>query len=123
MWCACRQGLAELTDGLMRIHFPDVNFGSIVEDTSGRLWFGTRSHGVYAYDGANWSQRLAGRDVRPDLIGRAGRIWSVTDANGVYVFDNDSWSRIGADAGLANETVYDVTEAPTDPSGSHWATA
>ena len=46
VWFACRRGLAQLADGEMLVHFPESNFGSILEDGAGGLWFGTRTSGV-----------------------------------------------------------------------------
>jgi ligand-binding sensor domain-containing protein len=117
VWFACRQGLAYFADGKMQVRYPEVNFGSIVEDRAGHLWFGTRTRGVYQFNGERWAEHLPGRDVRPMSIDSEGRIWAVSDDAGVYLYDGATWHSYGIDDGLASDTVYDVVQVE---EGSLW---
>ncbi len=111
VWSACRRGLAQWVEGEMRVHYPESNFGSILEDDSGSLWFGTRASGVYQFDGEQWIQHLPGLDARPSFIDKAGTIWAVSDDAGVYAYDGETWASYGIVDGLASDTVYDVFQA------------
>ncbi len=95
----------------MSVHFPESNFGSILEDQDGNVWFGTRGSGTYKFDGLNWTQHLSGMDIRPTIVDKDGRIWAITDDNGVLSYDGDTWTRYKTDDGLASNSVYGVIEA------------
>jgi ligand-binding sensor domain-containing protein len=110
VWFACRQGLARHTGIEMRLYHADTNFGSILEDDAGRLWFGTRTKGAFVYDGADWLQHLPGRDLRPSLVDGEGRVWAVTDDSGAWLYDGETWINYGSEAGLASDTVFDLLE-------------
>ncbi len=116
-WFACREGLARLSESEMTVLYPEDNFGSILEDGRGHLWFGTRGSGAYQFDGQDWIQHLPGRDARPTLVDREGNVWAVSDENGVYRYDGAAWTRYGVEDGLVSNTVFDVTEAQ---DGSLW---
>lgn len=117
IWFACRQGLAQLVDGSIRVHYPEDNFGSILEDGEGHAWFGTRTNGAYRFDGKNWDQYSPGQDVRPRIIDQEGRIWAISETAGVYIYDGDTWTQLGTADGLVSETVFDVHQTR---DGSLW---
>ncbi len=101
----------------MTIHYSEDNFGSIVQDSDGTLWFGTRTSGAYEFDGREWVQHAPGLDLRPELIDRQGNVWAVSDTAGAFFFDGETWQQLAAIDGLVSNTVYDVFQAH---DGSLW---
>lgn len=63
--------------------------------SDGGLWAGTRSYGLFHFDGDNWAQYgvaegLANNRVRAILHTFDGSLWAVTD-KGISRFDGQSW--------------------------------
>ncbi len=101
----------------MSVHFPEVNFGSILEDNDSNMWFGTRSEGAYQYNGTSWTRHDVGDDVRPEIVDSDGRIWAISDASGVYVYDSETWIQYGSKDGLTSDAVFGAIQAQ---DGSYW---
>ena len=116
-WFACRRGLARLQDGVVEVFYPEVNFRSIVEDWSGRLWFGTGADGVFVFEAGNWEQHLAGQELLPTVVDVRGHIWALTEGSGVYRHDGQRWIQYTTADGLLSDVVFAI-EGGAD--GSVW---
>jgi ligand-binding sensor domain-containing protein len=85
---------------------------SIMEDSRGRMWFGT-SGGAYVYDGetlSNISDKdgLCNDTVNCILEDRRGRFWFATHHAGVCRMDGSSFTHITAEDGVRGTGVWDL---------------
>ncbi len=81
----------------------------IAQDEAGLMWFGTRGHGIYTYDGNNFiafgeDQGLRGKRVQSINRNKDGRLWILLD-NSISLYDPKS-----------KEWIYfeDLIDIPTD---------
>jgi len=116
-WFACRRGVARLRNGAVEVFYRDVNFRSIVEDGSGRLWFGTGGNGIFVHEDGTWRQDMNGETVLPTVVGADGHIWARTEGAGAYRYDGTSWSQVTVADGLLSDVIFDIALAP---DGSLW---
>ncbi|NNG17839.1 MAG: hypothetical protein HKM89_15295 [Gemmatimonadales bacterium] len=116
-WFACRRGLARLHEGAFEVFHPEVNFRSIVEDTAGRLWFGTGGNGVLVYSEGRWEQHMDGQTVLPSLVDGRGHVWARTEGAGVYRHDGRRWIQYTTADGLLSDVVYAIASGD---DGSIW---
>lgn len=85
----------------------------------GDLWIGTRTHGVYHYDGSTWrahstASGLAGNRVY-SIVGNNGRVYVATD-RGVSLYDGSSWVTYA----LSQINSQTVGGLQTDSRGGLW---
>ncbi len=95
--------------------------GSMVEDRTGQLWFGTQG-GVSRYDGQTFTNfttkdGLAGQWIYFILEDRAGQLWFGTTEGGVSRYDGKTFTNFTAQDGLAGQWIYFILE---DHSGQLW---
>ena len=95
--------------------------GSILEDKSGNLWFGTNGGGVSKYDGKSFThftekEGLSNNTVRSILEDKSGNLWFGTDG-GVSKYDGKSFTHFTEKEGLSNNTVWSILE---DKGGNLW---
>lgn len=107
----------EETEGL-----TDCMIHSILLDKSGKLWFGSRNHGVYVFDGYSFSNvtdttGLNQSSVYSILQDKSGNIWFTTDDDGVWKYDGVTFTNFTTKDGLSNNSVFSVTE---DHDGNLW---
>ena len=94
---------------------------SIMEDSKGKIWFGT-SGGAQVYsDGSltNLSTKdgLCGDSVNAILEARDGNIWFATHHHGVCRFDGESFTHFTEQDGVEGTEAWDLYE---DKSGNIW---
>jgi two-component system sensor histidine kinase ChiS len=108
------------------------NVWAVLEDLSGKLWFGSEGGGAWSYDPvtrgfnhyhsrAGQTQHIASDTVRAISQDRSGDIWLGTDA-GVYLLNaglvSDHWQHVPSqNASLGSNVVWDVFE---DRHGDIW---
>ena len=101
---------------------------SIVEDRSGRIWFGTAGGARYIYEksdfnycsfdgGYTTASGLASNDVLAVLEDQSGDMWFGT-VNGLSRFDGTKWRRYTTADGLASNHITAIFQ---DSSGNLWA--
>ena len=95
--------------------------GSILEDKSGNLWFGTNGGGVSKYDGKSFThftenEGLSNNTVWSILEDKSGNLWFGTDG-GVSKYDGKSFTHFTEKEGLSNNTVWSILE---DKGGNLW---
>jgi ligand-binding sensor domain-containing protein len=109
-----------VADGL-----PDPTVYSIVRDSEGAMWFGTRYGSAARFDGKTWRVHRPEPGGLPDRFAnalsrdRAGRIW-VGTGSGAASWDGSRWTPVtvaSTNGGLASNQVWMVLE---DSSGDHW---
>lgn len=82
-------------------------FEAVVVDTQGRVWAGTSSTGLLAYDGSAWTtfdERFL-FSVESLAVDPAGRVWVGTHGRGLSVWDGSTW------------TTYDASTSPLPDAG------
>lgn len=89
MWFATWQGIMKydgkvFTNYTLKENLIHFHVFSIMEDSSGNLWFGTIGGGVYKYDGKTFTLFTSNDGLVDDLIvyimeDRTGDIWFATD--------------------------------------------
>lgn len=98
----------------------------IVEDKSGKLWVGTRSHGIWQYDGANFSEFMEGKDIGLSaLVDHNGNVWlsggegddGYSGAGGIWRYDGEALKNFNPDHGLGNYSVWCMVQ---DRDGQIW---
>lgn len=125
-WLATWQGIVSydgqqytnhtLKSGLRRFHVF-----SVLEDSSGNLWFGTIGGGVYRYDGktfANFTTQdgIANNDVLCMMQDNAGNIWFGTD-DGVSLYNGKSFTTFTTVDGIGGPSVNSIIQ---DKNGTLW---
>lgn len=96
---------------------------SIVEDSAGNLWFGTRGFGAFKYDGKKFTpytekEGLADNDVYDIFEDRNGNIWFGTMYGGLSFFDGERFVNYSQDNGsIGNNEVCIIYE---DKAGNIW---
>ncbi len=94
---------------------------SIMEDSRGRIWFGT-SGGAYVFDGKSFSNLsekdgLCGNTVNCILEAGNGDLWFATHHHGVCRYDGKSFVDVSGPAGLKGAEVWDLYR---DHAGNIW---
>lgn len=117
VWYAARTGLGSMHDGLMELHYPDINFGSVMEAHDGSLWFGTRGRGALRIQ--NGVHYWTGDDIDlfPVLQTAGGDVWAVSETEGVLRWEAEGWVQPWLRAGSATNRYFDVAE---DAHGHIW---
>lgn len=77
---------------------PSIDVRTIVEDTLGRIWFGTFYSGIAMYDGTSWtvydtsnSDLIGQRAVSISIDKSNNNVWVACTFSGVSMFDGNSW--------------------------------
>jgi ligand-binding sensor domain-containing protein len=92
---------------------------TVLEDRNGVLWLGTRTDGVWFYDGKTFSPFRQHTGLRsPHLVDRTGNIWfsgkgrsdGLQDETGVWRYDGKSFQNFSTTDGLANLEVWCIVE-------------
>lgn len=134
LWVGTLQGVSRL-EGTKFVSFfipegkPDLTRGvtsakvvhSIMQDSRGRMWFGTNG-GAHIYDGASLSNLseedgLCNDVVNDILEDRSGNIWFATHHEGVCRFDGESFTHVSTEHGLSGTESWDLYE---DRLGNIW---
>ncbi len=106
----------------------DDIIASIIEDRSGKIFFGTRDRGVFAFDGKSFSNLtekspLENSCVYSMMEDKKGLIWMGTDGkggsdgDGVYCYDGKNYVNYTKKDGLSNNNVFTILE---DKEGNIW---
>ena len=95
---------------------------TVVTDTTGRLWFGTRGNGLTIFDGQTWQHHphtanRVSNEITTILLGAEGAIW-VGTTQGLSHFDGQHWTSYTYDDGLASSGIAGLA---LEPSGRLWA--
>lgn len=98
---------------------------TIVEDAHGTLWIGTRSGGVWCYDGSDFTPfSEKGGTGSPMLVDHAGNIWfggeeddSGLSKSGVWRYDGKSFDNFEIGSGLGGYGFWSITQ---DRSNNIW---
>ncbi len=105
-------------EGLKHFHFF-----SILEDKTGKLWFGTIGGGVYYYDPVSgrftyFTTRdgLAGNDVMCMLADKSMNIWFGTQG-GISRYDGKSFTNFTIQDGLSSNFISSIVQ---DKTGKLW---
>jgi ligand-binding sensor domain-containing protein len=117
------------------------NVHCILEDQSGKLWFGTTGEGLYIYDGTSFQQFTDESGLRSNTVhclledsdgriwigtgvglcryddGENGIIWFGGGGRGLCQYDWEKTTCFNAEDGLSNEDVWSILE---DSSGNLW---
>lgn len=103
-------------EGLRRFHVF-----SLMEDTTGNIWFGTIGAGLYRYDGKSFTNLTTKEGLVNDSVGciiedKNGAIWIGT-AGGVSKYEGNSFSNFSINGGQNNNDVNSIVE---DNAGKLW---
>ena len=113
-------------DGMREVQFtgPEELTNDFIDAvyTQGNLWLGSRTYGVFRYDGTAWQQfdygdGLAHNEVRSIFQDRDGAVW-VGTAEGVSRFDGRTWLPRALPSGLPRTEFYDPILQSGD--GAFW---
>lgn len=99
-----------------------------LQDKKGNIWFGTRDHGVFRYDGksfTNLSEKdgLCNNTITCILEDKTGALWFGSDVKdgtrggGVCRYDGKSFTPFTTKEGLSNNGIWTMVE---DKSGNLW---
>jgi len=93
---------------------PDNFITCIAFDNNGRLWAGSRYHGISSFNGKTWINYNPLNSALPDIharcitIDKLNRLWIGTD-NGLAVFYNNKWEVFNkANSALPDNTVNSI---------------
>ena len=132
MWFASgmrgREGICRY-DGQSVTNFKpggDVWIRTMMEDKNGNMWFGTRSNGMWRYDGKTYSNftekqglGLSISSVTSIAEDKAGNIWFGVETRmaGVWCYDGRSFKTFTTKDGLVNNSIWYIIE---DRDGNIW---
>lgn len=107
-----------LSDGL-----PGLNVTSMIEDSQGNLWFGTRGGGVCKFDGQKWTNYTKGDGLLDSRVlsmteDSKGNFWFGTEYEGVFCYDGKTWTQYNQENG-AEIGIY-VWTLIEDRNGVLW---
>jgi signal transduction histidine kinase/ligand-binding sensor domain-containing protein len=115
-WAGSFGAILRFENNKLRKAFPEkdlenISVMDIREDTRGRLWFATRSHGVYVLDGdelLNYDSDdgFTNKDVWTIHATEDGKVWLGTGGDGLFSFEDGEFSRFTEEDGLSNNTVW-----------------
>jgi len=91
---------------------------TVVEDSNGTLWMGTRSAGVWRYDGNEFTPFSEKRGTgSPMLVDHAGNIWfggeednSGLNLTGVWRYDGKTFENFAIGSGLGGYGIWSITQ-------------
>jgi signal transduction histidine kinase/ligand-binding sensor domain-containing protein len=90
----------------------------LFEDSTGRLWVGTRRDGLFVYSAGELKKvTFASRMIQSILEDTAGNIWVGTAGEGLCRLRPQTFTILNAQAGLIEDTSTSVC---ADPSGAIW---
>ncbi|MGH7242871.1 MAG: ligand-binding sensor domain-containing protein [Phycisphaerales bacterium] len=98
---------------------------TVVEDSNGTLWMGTRSGGVWRYDGNEFTPFSEKRGTgSPMLVDHAGNIWfggeednSGLNLSGVWRYDGKTFENFKIGNGFGGYGCWSITQ---DRNGNIW---
>jgi ligand-binding sensor domain-containing protein len=139
IWVGTEIGLNKYMGDLFRVYNHNDNLinnlvWSILEDSKGRLWFGT-TEGISIFTFPNLKGKLQYNNPSTQVIGKEaglndlivtalfedkqGRIWAGTENGGLHVIENDKISqKIGKQEGLLDQKIFTINQ---DKQGFIWA--
>lgn len=135
VWVGTQEGVCRFDGerfvpfGLPRVEVarPESRFSPLVvfamlEDSEGRLWFGTDGEGAHRFDGESFTsyttaEGLGGDMVRSIREDRQGRVWIGSDGGGVSRLENGVFVTFTTADGLAGDRVWEIVE---DSAGNIW---
>ncbi len=98
------------------------NIRCLLQDKSGKLWFGTNGGGVSCYDGrtfAHYTEKegLCNNDIRSIFQDKDGTLWFGSYNGGLSAFDGKYFKNFSDKNGLNNNTIYAIMQ---DKKGKLW---
>ena len=101
---------------------PDNETFSVIKDSMGSLWFGTRSGGAAHYDHFDWTAYSTEHGLVNDYVysifeDSNGDIWFGTYGGGISKFDRTTWTTYTSADGLAKDQVVSIGQ---DSNGAMW---
>jgi ligand-binding sensor domain-containing protein/signal transduction histidine kinase/CheY-like chemotaxis protein/AraC-like DNA-binding protein len=103
--------------------FPQINICHILEDSKGRLWLATYTHGLYVYNRATRSWKnyyntpgddhsLQTNKVLSTFEDSKHRIWVATQGGGLalYLPRTENFRRYDVRKGMPSNTIYQIEE-------------
>lgn len=99
----------DTTDGI-----SDRFVTCIAFDNDGKIWFGSRYHGISSFDGKTWTNYnplnsdFPDKHIRSISVDSLNRIWVGTD-NGLAIFDRSKWEIMNkSNSLLSDNTINSV---------------
>lgn len=77
--------------------YKNIEATCIASDLNGCIWIGTSHHGVFRFDGQNWTQITVGpnsllsNNITAIAVDKLGHIWVGTLFGSISVFDGEKW--------------------------------
>ncbi|MEY4938450.1 MAG: hypothetical protein RIQ93_185 [Verrucomicrobiota bacterium] len=100
---------------------PGVRPSSLLEDSTGALWIGTSTDGLFRYDGQRIEKvDTSHRNVSALLEDREGNLWVGTFGGGLNRLRPRAMELMGPQTGLPFQSVVSLCQ---DPDGLLWAVA
>ncbi len=99
---------------------------NMMESQQGQIWFGGRMHGVFTYDGTEFSLFTAKKKIGSALLqDRSGNIWfsgeehdnGYSGVDGVWRYDGTTFTNFTTKDGLGDYGVWCIVE---DQKGNIW---
>ncbi|MBN2207913.1 MAG: hypothetical protein JW759_01255 [Candidatus Coatesbacteria bacterium] len=121
VWFGCEGGLSVLSAGQWRSHSqvagkPLGTVNAIIEDLSGRLWFGTKDAGLVRLDGGEWTFFDAKDGLCDNTVHSLAILGDLVLAGtgaGLAAFDGVNFYALTQDNGLPFASVEAVAVSPT----------
>ncbi|MFN0057253.1 MAG: two-component regulator propeller domain-containing protein [Planctomycetota bacterium] len=100
---------------------PNNAVGSILEDKSGNIWFGTGHGGISRFDGrdfTNFTEQgiVEGKEIWCIHEDRSGNVWFAGKRSGTYRYDGNAFTRLNEQDGITS-LAFSILE---DNSGRLW---
>ena len=110
-----------LTNLSERDGLPNNAVGSILEDKSGNIWFGTIHGGISRFDGrdfTNFTEQgvVEGKEIWCIHEGRSGNVWISGKRSPMYRYDGNTFTKVNEQDGITS-LAFTILE---DNSGRLW---
>lgn len=126
-WALGCEGITRIKDKQLLTYrqaegVEDTLIHCIEPDLNGNIWFGSRDHGVYKFDGSTFSNitadmELANACIYDILCDSKGRLWFTTEKDGVWMYDGQRYTSFSVEDGLPHNSVFCALE---DSEGNIW---
>ena len=95
---------------VMNSGIPENDLTSIAVDKDSRIWLGTSSSGLPAYDGTSWvnhdtiNSALPSNQIRSIAVDENNTVW-VGTSNGLAALDENGWTNYSTNSGLPGNII------------------
>ncbi len=127
IWAATKTGIYTLNDTTWsQVSLPgaytNYPFYSLVKDSLGNLWFGTKNCTVLKYDQNNWTiydSIIPGwtDNITRIFLDSRNKLWFLTGSPDLFNYDGINWQKVQVFDNCFNSSLYSMAE---DKQGNYW---